>query len=328
MSWVLVTGGAGFIGSHVVERLRQQGQKVRVLDNLSTGRQHNLRFANPDGRDIRNLDFVHGDIRDPAVADQAVAGCSSVVHLAARVSVASSITDPLASAQHNVMGFVHIVNAMRTHGVKRLVYASSAAVYGNGDANGNTPGSKPEVVSPYGLEKSINEQYAQLFSKLYGQSCLGLRLFNVYGPRQVGDSPYAGVISRFTHQIQYNQPIHINGDGQQTRDYVYVADVARTLCDALRLDAQGVMDVGTGQPTSLLNVVHAMFEAFGRVVPVQYGPPLLGEIRASAAQTGMLNRLFSSWPRTPLAQGLRALAESLSSVVVSSAAPTPTPPTR
>ena len=246
---VLITGGAGFIGSHTARMLLASGCRVRVLDNLSSGSLGNLDpQAMADGR----LLFREGDVRDAEAVHSAVAGCDAVLHLAAQVSVHRSVADPLASAANNITGFLTVLDAVRRSGIRRFVYASSAAVFGEGPELPVSEASETGPVSPYGLEKLVNEQYAGLYQALYGVSSLGIRYFNVYGPLQDPDSPYAGVISKFAAALSAGRPLRVFGDGRQTRDFVYVGDVAQANVQALSSGLAGVLNLGTGQSVSLL----------------------------------------------------------------------------
>jgi UDP-glucose 4-epimerase len=242
---ILITGGAGFVGSHTVDLLLVQGQRVRVLDDFSSGRRENLPAS-------ALLETVQGDVRDPVAVEQAMQGITRVLHLAAHVSVVKSIEDPVASAAVNVGGFLVVLDAARRAGVGRFVYASSAAVYGATERVPVDESTPVRPQSPYGLEKAIDDQYALLFKELYGVRCLGLRYFNVYGPRQDPASPYSGVISRFLDCIRMGRPLTIFGDGRQTRDFVFVKDVAKVNVQALNANAFGVCNVGTGSSTSVL----------------------------------------------------------------------------
>lgn len=308
MERVLITGGAGFIGSHTAQALLARGAAVRVLDNLSNGRRDNLPAdALADGR----VQLIEGDVRDAAAVDAAVQGCQAVLHLAAQVSVQSSIAEPVASAGHNVLGFLNVLDAVRRLGVPRMVYASSAAVYGVPQVLPLHEGVAPAPLSPYGLEKYFNDQYAALYRELYGVSSLGMRYFNVYGPRQDPRSPYAGVISKFADAIEGGGVLRIFGDGLQTRDFVYVGDVAQANARALAVTATGVLNVGTGRSVTLVELTRAMFEAFGREAPVRHEPPAKGDIRDSAMRPDALRRELGYTPATGLVEGLKALAASL-----------------
>ena len=308
MKQVLITGGAGFIGSHTADVLLSQGFAVRVLDNLSSGKRANLNAsALADGR----LSFIDGDVRDAAVVDAAVTGVDAVLHLAAQVSVPRSVADPVESSTHNIAGFLNVLDAVRRHKIPRLVYASSAAVYGVPEALPLTEANTAKPLSPYGLEKLINDQYAALYRELYGVSSVGMRYFNVYGPRQDPKSPYAGVISKFADGLEGASPLRVFGDGSQTRDFIYVGDVARANALALQSDVTGVLNVGTGTSVTLLDLIDAMKEAFGKPAEVRHEPPATGDIAHSATNPARLKQTLGWQPATTFVQGLRALAESL-----------------
>ena len=308
MKQVLITGGAGFIGSHTADVLLSQGFAVRVLDNLSNGKRANLNAsALADGR----LSFIDGDVRDAAVVDAAVTGVDAVMHLAAQVSVPRSVADPVESSTHNIAGFLNVLDAVRRHKTPRIVYASSAAVYGVPEALPLTEANTAKPLSPYGLEKLINDQYAALYRELYGVSSVGMRYFNVYGPRQDPKSPYAGVISKFADGLEGARPLRVFGDGSQTRDFIYVGDVARANALALQSDVTGVLNVGTGTSVTLLDLIDAMKEAFGKPAEVRHEPPATGDIAHSATNPARLKQTLGWQPATTFVQGLRALAESL-----------------
>jgi UDP-glucose 4-epimerase len=296
---VLVTGGAGFIGSHSVEALLRDGARVTVLDNLSTGKRANL----PDNE---RVDLIEGDIRDAATVERALRGATHVLHLAAQVSVHASVQDPPRSASHNVAGYLNVVNAARAAGV-RVVYASSAAVYGAPETLPLDEDAPCRPTSPYGLEKSIDDQYAALYRTLYGSSMLGLRYFNVYGPRQDPASPYAGVISRFVARMAAGEPLTVFGDGRQTRDFVYVGDVARANVAALKCMHDGVLNIGTGTSVSLLQLIDALALCTGRTPQVRFDPPAPGDIRDSAMRPGRMRAVLGFAPGTPLVDGLKQL---------------------
>jgi len=299
----LVTGGAGFIGSHSVEALLEAGARVTVLDNFSSGKRSNLpRHA--------ALDVVEGDIRDEALVRSLVEPATHVLHLAAQVSVRASVEEPVASAGHNVTGFLNVLGAVKSHREVRMVYASSAAVYGAPRELPLTESSPCEPSSPYGLEKFINDQYAALFRSLYDVSTLGLRYFNVYGPRQDPASPYAGVISRFASRLNADEPLSVFGDGQQTRDFVFVKDVARANLAALRATATGVVNVGTGISVTLLELIETLARCAGRTPEVRFDPPASGDIRHSAMRPDRIREALAMLPRTTLHDGLTALLKA------------------
>lgn len=296
---VLVTGGAGFIGSHSAEALLDAGARVTVLDNFTSGKRENLPVHG-------HLAVIEGDIRDAACVRGAIAGATHVLHLAAQVSVRASLADPVGSASHNVAGFLNVAEAARTAGL-RMVYASSAAVYGVPAALPLDEASPCKPSSPYGLEKAIDDQYAALYRELYGAEMLGLRYFNVYGPRQDPASPYAGVISRFAACTVAGEPLTMFGDGHQTRDFVYVRDVARVNVAALTADCRGVINVGTGSSVDLLALVEALSRCAGRKPELRFAPPVPGDIRDSAMRPDCLRAALGFVPATTLTEGLARL---------------------
>ncbi len=288
---VLITGGAGFIGSHTTDQLLAAGARVRVLDNFSSGKRENLP-SHPD------LEVIASDIRDPVAVAGALAGVTHVLHLAAQVSVQASVESPAESASVNVAGFLNVLDGVRRAGIRRFVYASSAAVYGI-PARLPLDESAPSLpISPYGLEKAINDQYAALFLELYGVPTLGLRYFNVFGPRQDPASPYSGVISIFTRRLRENLPLTVFGDGQQTRDFVYVGDVARANVLALGSATTGACNVATGQTITLLA---------GTRPAVQFAPARSGDIRHSAADNRRLRTELKLDRYTAVREGLQRL---------------------
>ncbi|GJL62952.1 MAG: dTDP-glucose 4,6-dehydratase [Nitrospirales bacterium] len=301
---VLVTGGAGFIGSHTVEALVKVGARVRVLDNFSTGKRQNLPSH-------ANLEVCTGDIQDVKDVNHAVADVTHILHLAAQVSVQDSMVHPSKSCSINIQGFVNVLEAARKHQVDKMVYASSAAVYGYPQ---QLPISENDVVhpiSPYGLEKSVNDQYAALFHSLFNCSMLGVRYFNVYGPRQDPKSPYAGVISKFIHFIEQQQPLTVFGDGRQTRDFVFVTDVAKANVAALRSDATGVCHVATGTSRSLLDMIQALSTCVGRELQVIHQDAQAGDIPHSAAHVDKLAQALGVQCSTRFEDGLRILLKEV-----------------
>lgn len=297
---VLVTGGAGFIGSHTVDRLLETGTRVRVLDNFSSGKRENL-SPHPF------LEVVSGDIRDRKAVELAMSGISHVLHLAAQVSVAASMDDPLASAEVNISGFLNVLDAARRQGAQRFVYASSAAVYGM-PAKLRLQEEDPSLpISPYGLEKSVNDQYAHLYQEIYGFSCLGQRYFNVFGPRQDPSSPYSGVISIFARCLREGRPLMVHGDGLQTRDFIYVGDVAAANVLALNSEQGGACNVATGKEVTLLQMVEALGAVAGVPAEVRFGPARAGDIRHSSADNHRLVKDIGLATFTDLQDGLARL---------------------
>jgi len=300
---ILVMGGAGFIGSHSVEALLADGAQVRVLDNFTSGKRGNLAA-------LPNLQIVEGDIRDAEAVDQAMVGITHVLHLAAQVSVPASVADPVGSSQHNLRGFLNVLDAARRAGVQRFVYASSAAVYGAPEKLPLDETSPVAPLSPYGLEKSINDQYAALYRQLYQLSSLGMRYFNVYGPRQNPASPYVGVISRFASAMTHGDTLRVFGDGGQTRDFIFVKDVAQLNMRALKSDADGVCNIATGHSVTLLELIDTLAQCADCTPQISYEPPATGDIRHSSATPRKMFEQLNPPPMTKLADGLKQLLEA------------------
>lgn len=301
---VLITGGAGFIGSHTADMLLEQGIPVTVLDDFSTGFRKNL-------KDHPLLDVRVGDIRDAAAVASAAAGVSHVLHLAAQVSVAESVENPRASMDRNIAGFVNVLEEARKLNIRRVVFASSAAVYGAHASEGTArEDGVPNPSSPYGLEKLTDEHYGQLYDRLYGLPTLALRYFNVYGPRQPSNSSYSGVISAFAGRLRKGEDLDIFGDGLQTRDFVFVRDVATANVRALFASATGTMNIASGTSHTLLEVVSALSEVSGTVPRYQFRDGRPGDIRHSSADISRALKLLDL-PCTPLKEGLSEYWRSL-----------------
>lgn len=305
MNKVLITGGAGFIGSHTADLLMEQGIAVRVLDNLSSGHRENLPSQH------RLLEFIEGDICDAATVRETMQGVSHCLHLAAQVSVVASLEDPEFSAKQNIVGFVNVLDACRKQGAQRLVYASSAAIYGEPPKLPLDEDVPVKQLSPYGLEKQVNEYYADLYHRLYQFSSLGMRFFNVYGPRQDPKSPYAGVIALFVDRITAAQPVTVFGDGQQTRDFIFVRDVARANVAALKNTYQGACNVATGKRTSLLDLIETLSQLTGNQTDIRFAPPRTGDIVHSLADPSRMNRELNVLAESSLQEGLAALLQSV-----------------
>ena len=305
MNKYLVTGGAGFIGSHTVDQLLEQEQRVVVLDNFSSGHRENLPESHP------LLEIIEGDIRDASAVAEAADGVTHCLHLAAQVSVVKSLEDPADSATHNILGFINVLNAIKKNKAKRFVYASSAATYGNPKVlplNEEEP-LRPE--SPYGLEKQINELYVKLFKELYNISSCGMRFFNVYGPRQDPKSPYVGVIAIFVDAVLAKEVLTINGDGLQTRDFIYVNDVARANVAALGSDHEGAVNVATGSTVTLLELIEVLEKIASHSCDKYFGSEREGDIKHSAATVGILQQILNVKANYTLEEGLRELLNSI-----------------
>ena len=302
---ILVTGGAGFIGSHSVEAMLAQGARVRVLDDLSSGSRANL-------PQHAALEFIESDIRDAATVRAAMQDITHVLHLAAQVSVPESVKAPLHSHSINIAGFLNVMDAARLAGVQRMVYASSAAVYGVPAALPLTEASPVSPLSPYGLEKLSNDHYAKLYGELYGFNAVGMRYFNVFGPRQDPSSTYSGVISKFASWALQGQPFTIFGDGLQTRDFIYVGDIARANLAALQCDARGVINVATGRTVTLLQLADALGAAVSRTMEIRHQPAREGDVpHSSVTPTRMREELGVSDP-VSLEAGIKRLIAHLS----------------
>ncbi|WP_070887136.1 NAD-dependent epimerase/dehydratase family protein [Pseudomonas sp. D1-3] len=301
---VLVTGGAGFIGSNLVDALLARGHSVRVLDNLSMGKLSNLPL------DHHRLSFIEGDVADAALVSRAVAGCSAVVHLAAVASVQASVDDPVSTHQSNFIGTLNICEAMREHGVRRVVFASSAAVYGNnGEGVAIDEDTAKAPLTPYASDKLASEHYLGFYGRQHGLEPAIFRFFNVFGPRQDPSSPYSGVISIFTQRAQQGLPISVFGDGEQTRDFFYVADLVELLLQALdaRRPATGAVNVGWNQAVSLKQLLTQIGELLGGLPAVTHLEARAGDIRHSRADNGRLASEYRLPAQTSLRDGLAAL---------------------
>ena len=297
---VLVTGGAGFIGSHLTEALVEKDYQVVVLDNLSTGRLSNLEAVSD------SIDFVEGDIRDFQTVRQAAKGCQTVFHLAAVVSVPQTIDQPVKSAAVNDMGTLHVLEAARNCGVSNLVFASSSAVYGDDPELPKYEKMKPRPLSPYAVQKITGEYYARLYHQLYGMNTTSLRFFNVYGPKQDPSSPYSGVISIFMSKAVQNSTPTIYGDGSQTRDFVYVADVVHALLKSSEaMTAAGhAINIGTGIAVDINQLWTTIASLAGLNMKSKYAAPRAGDIVASVADIDSARTILAFEPTISLEQGL------------------------
>lgn len=303
--FVLVTGGAGFIGSHSVDALLAAGARVRILDDLSTGSLTNIAHVR------EQVELVEGDIRDAACVTRSMQDITHVLHLAALVSVPASIEDPIHSHSINSAGFINVMDAARRAGVQRMVYASSAAVYGVPAQLPLDDASPVAPLSPYGLEKLVNDQYAALYGALYGLSSLGLRFFNVYGPRQDPSSSYSGVISKFADWAIRGAAFSVYGDGLQTRDFICVTDIARANVAALQGSARGVINLATGTSVTMLQLAHAFEAIGGHPIEVRHLPARTGDIVHSAVTPNRMRDELGLREMVPLQEGLGLLLAHL-----------------
>lgn len=297
----LVTGGAGFIGSHLVAALLDRGARVKVIDNLTTGKAGNL----APFRD--RIEFIEGDIRDTQAIDTAIDGVQMVFHQAAVVSVPLSVKDPVGSAEVNEMGTLKVLEAARMHGVKRVVLASSSAVYGDDPEMPKREEMSPGLLSPYAAQKLTNEHYAGLYHRLYGLETVCLRYFNVFGPRQDPSSPYSGVISIFMERAVSGKAPVIYGDGGQSRDFVFVGDVARAnLMAAVASPAPGsIFNIGTGKSVTVNALWEEVQTLAGLDLPAIYKNARPGDIRHSLAAVERVQEALGFSPEVSFESGLR-----------------------
>jgi len=298
MSLYLVTGGAGFIGSHLVDALLKRGDTVRVVDNFSSGKRSNL---------PGDIDIVEGDLADDGVAARAVVGCDYVLHQAAVPSVPRSVNDPVGTNRANVDATLQVLVAARDAGVKRVVFAGSSSEYGNSQVLPKREDMRPAPITPYALQKWTGEQYCSMFSSLYGLETVSIRYFNVFGPRQAPDSPYSGVISLFIKAFLSGQAPLIHGDGRQTRDFTYVSNVVDGVLRAST--AAGVsgeyINVATGGRVSLLELARALQLITGTTLAPTLGPPRDGDVKDSQADIFKARKMLGYEPTVPFEEGLR-----------------------
>jgi len=303
----LVTGGAGFIGSHVVEELLRRGESVRVIDNFSTGHRENFVGGAHD------IHLVEGDLRSYERAHHAVAGADCVIHLAALPSVPRSIQDPLTTNAVNITGTLNVLLAARDAGVRRVVTASSSSVYGSSADSPKHEGLVPRPISPYGVSKLAAEQYTAAFHSVYGLETVALRYFNVFGPRQDPNSQYSGVVPLFIKSVLNHEDPVIYGDGLQTRDFTYVSNVVEATLAATHVDgAPGhVINVGCGGSHSLLDLVAAIERKAERRVTLRFAAERSGDVRHSCANISLARELLGYAPRISFADGVGMTFESV-----------------
>jgi UDP-glucose 4-epimerase len=305
MSQVLVTGGAGFIGSHLVEGLLERGHRVRVLDNFSTGDAANLADARDD------IEVLDGDICDPEAVRRAVRGCEVVFHQAALASVPRSVANPLATHRACVDGTLQVLLAARDARVRRVVYAASSSAYGASRSLPKRETDPTLPLSPYAVAKLAGEQYCAAFSEVYGLETVRLRYFNVFGPRQSPDSPYAAVIPLFLQALSNGESPLIHGDGQQSRDFTYVADVVQANLKAATAAAVSgnVYNIACGRRTSLLELLGHLNRLLGTDISPTHGPARAGDIRHSLADIEPARGELGYRPTTDIRTGLQRTVE-------------------
>ncbi|MGC3894536.1 NAD-dependent epimerase/dehydratase family protein [Pseudomonas urmiensis] len=301
---ILITGGAGFIGSHLCDALLDKGYAVRIVDDLSTGKRANLRLDHP------KIELLEGDVADAALVARAASGCRAVVHLAAVASVQASVDDPVKTHQSNFIGTLNVCEAMRLNGVRRVLFASSAAVYGNNGEGQSIVEDTPKApLTPYAVDKLASEQYLDFYRRQHGLEPVVFRFFNIFGPRQDPSSPYSGVISIFSERATQGKPITVFGDGEQTRDFLYVGDLVQVMVQALEQEQveEGAVNIGLNQATSLNQLLAALKQVVGSLPEVSYGAARSGDIRHSRADNQRLLARFAFPEPTPIVVGLARL---------------------
>jgi UDP-N-acetylglucosamine/UDP-N-acetylgalactosamine 4-epimerase len=304
MASYLVTGGAGFIGSHLVEELLHRGQKVRVLDNFSTGKRENLHGL------MDQIELIEGDIRSYHIVREAVQGIDFVLHQGALPSVPRSINDPITTNEVNVGGTLNVLDASKDAGVKRVVYASSSSVYGPDPELPVREDMTPQPVSPYAVAKLTGEKYCHVFSRVYGLETVALRYFNIFGPRQDPNTQYSAFIPKFVVGIMNGQSLTIDGDGEQAKDFTYVSNVVEA--NLLALEAEGVsgevFNVGCGQSTSVNEVVGHIRQISNSQGEISYGPSRTGDVPRSLADISRAREKLGYSPQVLLREGLEHVA--------------------
>lgn len=308
MSICLVTGGAGFIGSHLVEALLVRGDTVRVLDDLSSGHLENLSHV------IDRIDFIEGNIRDSATVQQATSGVDFIFHLAALVSVPKSMAEPTEAELINAVGTLNVLNAAKAAGVQRLVLSSTCAVYGDDPTLPKTETMCPQPKSPYAISKLAAEHYCQIFNESFGLETVILRYFNIFGPRQDPSSAYSGVISIFVDKLSQGLAPTIFGNGQQTRDFVFVDDVVRAnLLAAEAPKASGeIFNIGTGRPISINQLFENLRHIFNCDLKPDYRPARTGDILHSYANPSRAKTVLGWQAQVDFEEGLKRLVETCS----------------
>jgi nucleoside-diphosphate-sugar epimerase len=301
----LVTGGAGFIGSHIAEELVKREERVRVLDNLSTGKHENLQHL------MSAIEFIEGDLLNQEMTARAVEGVDFVLHQAAIPSVPRSIEDPKSTTENNLTSTLHLLLAARDAGVKRVIYASSSSVYGDSPTLPKREDFTPAPLSPYAASKLAGEYYCQVFSRVYGLETVSLRYFNVFGPRQDPLSLYAAVIPRFITAALAKKPLVVYGDGEQSRDFSFVANVVQA--NLLACEAEGIagetLNVAGGRQTSLNQLIRELQTIVTADLHVEYDDPRPGDVKHSVASVEKAARLMGYESVVPFEEGLRRTVE-------------------
>lgn len=314
MALYLVTGGAGFIGSHIVDELVRREQHVRVLDNFTTGKRENLASV------LDRIELVEGDIRDLGTVRNAMQGVDYVLHQAALPSVPRSIADPLASHEVNATGTLNVLIAARDASVRRVVYASSSSVYGNSPTLPKHEGMPTNPLSPYAVSKLAGEEYCRAFYQVYGLPAVALRYFNVFGPRQDPTSQYSAVIPRFIAAMLRGEPPTIYGDGQQSRDFTYVANVVEANLLACKEDAAigQVFNAALGGRVSLLGLVASLNKVLGSAIEPQFKAARAGDVKHSQADVAKFQQATGFHGQVELKEGLQRTVEWYAAPILNS----------
>jgi len=297
----IVTGGAGFIGSHIVEELQNLDHEVVIFDNLFSGKTENIsQFLSKDA-----VSFVNGSVTDLSFLKETFEGADGIFHEGAIPSVPRSVANPIATNEANVTGTLNVLVAARDCGVRKVLFASSSSVYGNTPTLPKQESMTPNPLSPYAVSKFTGEQYLRVFNDIYGLQTVALRYFNVFGPRQDPKSQYAAVIPNFITAILKNESPHIYGDGKQTRDFTFVKDVVQANIRAMNSDAQGIFNVAYCQRISLLDLAKEIMDITGITVPFIYEPPRPGDVRDSLADIHKAQQAFGYAPAYTVKTGLK-----------------------
>jgi len=308
---ILVTGGAGFIGAHIVQRLVKEGHRVRVVDNLSTGNLQRLTDV------ISTIEFTEADLADPLVCDRVVDGIEYVVHQAAIPSVQRSIRDPITSNCANITATLNLLESCRNHGVRRLVYAASSSAYGDTAVLPKREDMPPNPLSPYALQKFVGERYCGLYHDLYGLETVSLRYFNVFGPGQDPNSEYSAVIPKFIKRLLAFQPLIVFGDGEQSRDFTYVENVVQANIAALHAEgAVGrVFNIAYGERISLNTLIGTLERIIGVKAKVKFEPTRNGDVRHSLADIHLARSILGYEPNVGVEQGLKKTVEAMTTTI-------------
>ena len=303
----VVTGGAGFIGSHLARRLASNGASVRVIDNLLTGNPDRLADV------IDAIDFIEGDLGDQHVVAKAIQGARHVFHLAAVPSVQRSVLDPIGTNQANVTATQNHLETCRRAGVRRVVYAASSSAYGDTEVLPKSETMPADPLSPYALQKFVGERYCKLYNDLYSLETVSLRYFNVFGPGQDPNSEYSAVIPKFINALLASQPVTIYGDGEQSRDFTYVENVVDANLAAMRADdaAGKVFNIGCGERITLSQLVAMLERILDTKATVQCVEPKPGDVRHSLADIGLSRRILDYRPRVLIEEGLKLTVEAM-----------------